>query len=287
MGIKIITDSTSYIPVEIKSQYDITEVPLSVILENNSYKETEIDTKFFYRKVETLDSIPTSSQPSVADLYEVFENQIKEGHDVIGIFISSDMSGTYSSANTVIKEMLLEKYPNAKIEMIDSQTNCMQMGYCVIETAKAAQEGNSFEDVVHIANNMIKKSRFLFIPSTLEYLKKGGRIGSAAALLGKVLQIIPILTVENGKTTVYEKVRTKQKAINKMIDKTYEDIKLKGLGQIIIHHINCEEEGRVIANKVKELLNVEILIQDIGPVIGAHVGPGAIGIAYYTQENLR
>ncbi|MDU1414331.1 MAG: DegV family protein [Clostridium sp.] len=284
MAIKIVTDSTCYIPNELKEKYDITVVSLSVVMGNEIFKETEIENDVFYKKLAEADSIPTSSQPTIDDLYKIFERIVENGDDVIGIFISSEMSGTYSTCNQVIKTMIEEKYPNARMEIIDSRSNCMQMGYAVLTAARLANENKSMDVILEEINKVINRSRFLFIPDTLEYLKKGGRIGGAAALFGTLLQIRPILTVEDGKTAVFDKVRTKQRAILRMIDKVKGDIAEGKLGELIVHHINCEEEGRALAEKVKEILGVEAQIQDIGPVIGCHVGPKAVGIAYYILD---
>lgn len=283
MGIKIVTDSTSYIPRELIEEYEITVVSLDVVIEGQGYKEVEINNDDFYKKLEQMNSIPTSSQPTIEELFNVFSKIMKEGNDVLGIFISSDMSGTYSTCNQVIRDMLEEKYPEKTLKVMDSKSNCMQMGYSVIEAAKAAKAGKSMEEVMSSAEDIMSKSRFLFVPDRLEYLKKGGRIGGAAALFGGLLQIRPILTVENGTTEIFDKVRTKSKAILKMINKVENDFKEKGYGNLIVHHINCEEEGRALAAKIKEILNIEPVIQCIGPVIGSHVGPKTVGIAYYTN----
>ncbi len=283
MSVKIITDSTSYIPEEYIKDYDINMVSLNVILEGKSYREVDLDNVEFYRKMELTGEIPNSSQPSLDEMMKVFEEVVKGGDDIVGIFLSSKMSGAYSSAN-LVKSMVLEKYPNAKIEIIDSMTNCMQMGYEVLEAARFAKEGKTIEEVVDIAIKTRERSRFLFFPDTLKYLKKGGRIGGAAALLGTVLQIKPILTVENGVTTVYEKVRTKKRAINTIIDKVLKDAKEKGLSEVIVHHINCEEEGKSLAKALEEKLHIPVKYQTIGPIIGLHVGPASIGVAYYTKK---
>ncbi len=284
MSIKIITDSTSYIPKELIEKYDITVVSLGVVINNIANKEIEIENDKFYKTLEKLDSIPTSSQPSVDDLFNSFDQVIGEGHEALGVFISSEMSGTYATCNQLIKTMIMDKYPKARMEVIDSASNCMQMGYAVLEAVKLAQEGKSMEEVIAVVEAIKSKSRFLFVPDTLEYLKKGGRIGGAAALFGALLQIRPILTVEAGKTSVFDKVRTKQKAILKIIEKLQQDIKNRGLGQVIVHHINCEEEGRALANKIKEILGIDVDIQCIGPVIGCHVGPKTVGVVYYTEK---
>ncbi len=282
MAIKIITDSTSYIPTEYIEKYGISVVSLNVYMDDKSTRELDIDNKFFYEEMNSLNEIPKSSQPIPDEMLNAFENIVKNGDSIIGIFLSSSMSGTFSSAN-LIKNMVLENYPQADITIIDSKTNCMQMGFAVIEAAVASIEGKSKDDIVNIVNTVLNNSRFLFSPDTLDYLKKGGRIGSASALLGNILQIKPILTVNDGTTSIFTKVRTRKKAIDTIINSVFEDIEKNGLGDVIVHHINCEDEGLKLAKRLEEKLHIPVKIQPIGPVIGLHVGPGSIGIAYYTK----
>lgn len=282
MGIKIVTDSTSYIPKKYIEKYDISIVSLNIILSEKSRREIDVDNSTFYKEMEEANEFAKSSQPSPNEMYEAFENIVKNGDDVLGIFLSSDMSGTYSSAN-MVKEMILENYPNAKIQVVDSRTNCMQMGFIALEAAKAAEENKSMEEIVEVAKKTIENSKFIFTPDTLDYLKKGGRIGGASALFGNILQIRPILTVIDGKTAVLGKVRTKKKTVETMINTLIEDIKGKELGGVIVHHINCEEEGQKLAEQIKEKININVEIQSIGPIIGCHVGPGSIGIAYFIK----
>ena len=224
------------------------------------------------------------SQPHhnlVLKSYNIGESLVKDGHDIVGIFLSSDMSGTFSTSN-LVKNMILENYPNAKIVMLDSRSNCMQAGFAVLEAAKAANENKSLDEVVSIAKNVIENSKFIFVPDTLEYLKKGGRIGGAAALFGSLLQIKPILTVEDGKTTVFTKVRTKKKAIDKIVNTVLEQNSKTPIKGLIVHHINCESEGQELADRLKSSLGLDnVKIQSIGPIIGLHVGPGSIGVAYH------
>lgn len=283
MGIKIVTDSTAYLSKEMMNEYGITFVPLSVAFSDESFKENEITNEYFYEKMKQSAEIPTSSQPATIDIYNLFETHIKDGNDVVAIFLSSKMSGTYSGAN-LAKNMILEKYPNAKIEIIDSESNCMQMGFCVMAAAKAAKEGKPIIEVALEARKIIATSRFLFVPQTLEYLRKGGRIGGASAIIGGILHIKPILTVENGVATVFDKVRTSKKAIDRMLEKFKSDIDEKGLGDIVVHHIDNEEGASMLAEKVKAITGKNVNIYPIGPIIGLHVGPGTVGIAYYTQS---
>ncbi|GAA0704377.1 DegV family protein [Paraclostridium ghonii] len=282
MAIKIITDSTSYIPNEYIEKYDIKIVSLNVFMDSESFRELDLDNKTFYTKMDALSEIPKSSQPVPDEMLNIFKSIIEKGDSILGIFLSSNMSGTYSSAN-LIKNMILEDYPNADINILDSKTNCMQMGFAVIEAARLAFDGKSIEEVLTRTNKVLANSKFLFSPDTLDYLKKGGRIGSASALLGSILQIKPILTVVDGSTSVFTKVRTRKKAIGKIVSTFFEDVDKNGLGDVIVHHINCEEEGLQLARVLEEKLNTKVKIQSIGPVIGLHVGPGSIGIAYYTN----
>lgn len=285
MAIKVLTDSTSYIDKSIREALDIRVVPLSVKFSDTTFKETEIDHESFYAMMEEK-GIPQSSQPSVGDLHDAMQDVVKDGDDLVCIFLSSDMSGTYSCAN-LAKNMVLENHPEANIEIIDSRSNCMQLGFAAIIAAKAAQEGKTLKQIISMVKENIKRSRFLFIPDNLTYLQKGGRIGRANAIIGNFLKIIPILTVEDGVTTVFQKVRTKKKAILTIIQQVLKDIEDLGLGDLVVHHINCIDEAKDVARQLKEALNINIKIQDIGPVIGLHVGPGAIGVAYYTKQDLR
>jgi DegV family protein with EDD domain len=196
------------------------------------------------------------------------------------------MSGTYSTAE-LVRRMVLEEYPNARIKLIDSTSNSMQLGFAVLAAAKVAKAGGKLEEVVTEANNNILRSKFIFIPDTLEYLRIGGRIGTASALIGSLLQVKPILTVVDGSTAVISKIRTKKSAMEEMLQIFLRDIERFGIGEAIVHHINVEGEAQKFAAEIKKYINQDVATIPIGPVIGTHVGPGAIGIAYYTKEEIR
>lgn len=286
MSVRILTDSTSYIDDEVREEMDIRRVSLNISFGDHSLRETDISNKDFYKMME-VKGIPTSSQPSIGELCQEMEKTVSVGDSLCGIFLSSDMSGTFSTAQ-LAKEMVLEKYPDAQIEIIDSRSNSMQLGFAVLQGARAARAGKSLAEVKEAVLQNIKRSRFLFIPDNLDYLKKGGRIGGAGALIGNLFKIIPILTVEEGKVLVLTKVRHKDKAILAMIDKMLEDIRDHGLGEIAVHHINCLTEAQALVRKIKEKVAISnIKVVPIGPVIGLHVGPGAIAIVYYTETDLR
>ncbi|NLJ72317.1 MAG: DegV family protein [Syntrophomonadaceae bacterium] len=285
MKVQVLTDSTSYLPLDLVEEYDIKRVTLSVSFGAENIKELEITNEEFYPMMKKL-GIPVSSQPSVNEIYDEMIKVVETGDSLCCVFLSSDMSGTYDTSK-MAKEMVLEEYEDAQIEIIDSRSNSMQLGFAVLQAARESKAGKSLEQVKNAALENIKRSRFLFIPDNLDYLKKGGRIGGASALIGNIFKIIPILTVEDGKTAILTKARTKKNAVSAMINKFMDDINKFGLGEVIIHHINCLAEAQELANQIKEKLDIKISTVDIGPIIGLHVGPGAIGIAYYTQEPLR
>ncbi|OLS01459.1 DegV family protein [Tissierella creatinophila] len=284
MGVKIMTDSTSYIDESVRNKLDIKTLSLYVSFTDESIKEIEIENKVFYEKMEQ-DGIPVSSQPAIGELYQSMVDIVSKGDDLLCIFLSSDMSGTYNSACKV-KDKVLEEYKDRDIHILDSRSNSMQLGFAAIVAARAAMDGKDIEEIKKIAEENFKRSRFLFIPDNLKYLKKGGRIGGAGALIGNVLKIIPILTVKDGNATIFKKVRTKVKAVKSMVDKLLEDNLKYGIKEVVIHHINCYEEAKELAIKLEKKLNINIPIESIGPVIGLHVGPGAVGIAYYTEDEL-
>ncbi len=285
MAVQILTDSTSYINKDIQKELGIKIISLSVIRGYESIKEVNIDNESFYRDLGQQE-IPSSSQPSVDEMYTIMKEVVEEGDDLVCVFLSSKMSGTYASSH-LVKDMVLEEYPEGKIEIIDSQSNSMQLGFAAIVAARVARSGGSLEEVKEAVLENIKRSRFVFLPDNLDYLIKGGRIGGASGLIGSLLKIIPVLTVENGQTTVLKKARTKPKAVGVMLDKLIQDTKDYGLKEVCVHHINALGEAKELVVKIKEKLNITATISDIGAIIGLHVGPGAIGLVYYTEKDMR
>lgn len=285
MAVRILTDSTSYLGEQLRKEFGIRMVSLNLSFQNESMRETDIDNETFY-KMMAQKGIPTSSQPSIGEMYDEMISVVEKGDSLCCIFLSSEMSGTLSTGQ-LAKDMVLEKYDNAQIEIVDSRSNCMQLGFAVVQAARASKAGQTLEQVKEAALANIRKSRFLFIPDNLNYLRKGGRIGGASALIGNIFKIIPILTVEDGKTNILTKVRTKNNAVKSMVDKMLQDISEFGLGEVVVLHINCLDEASELAKIIREKLKLTIDIRDIGPVIGLHVGPGAIAIAYYTDKDMR
>lgn len=284
MAIKIISDSTAYINEEKQRELDINIIPMSVHFKDESFRETEVDYNYFYNKIESTGCIPTSSQPSLGEIHETFRQIVARGDDVLGIFISSAMSGTWTTALKA-KEMILHEFPEARIEIMDSYTNCMAMGLQVLAAARLAKAGESFKTVLEAAQQTRDRVRFYFVPETLEYLKKGGRIGTASALLGSLLNVRPILTVDmkKGMTHLLEKCRGTSRAIKRMLDLIEEDQQKYGVKEIIVHHINAPEKAHQLRDALAKRYSVPVSILSIGPVIGVHTGLGTVGFVYCTE----
>lgn len=287
MAVRVITDSTSYIPKRLRDEYEIGTAVLTSELDGVSYRDDAEDYGPFYAALRASGAFPTTSQPSVQAMVDLMESRLAEGHDLVGVFISQLMSGTYSTS-LLARDMVKERYPDAVIEIVDGKSNSMELGLAVLAAAKAAAEGGSVAAVVAAAEERIERTRFLFTPLTLEYLRRGGRIGNAAALLASLLQIKPVLTVVDGKTDTFAKVRSLQRAHDLIVDTFAADAREKGgLGEVYVHHIDDEAAGRTMADRVSEIAGRFVEAVPIGPVIGTHVGPGTVGLVYATNAPMR
>lgn len=283
MAVKVITDSTAYIDSGTLRELDIEVISLSVNFPDESFKENEVSNEYFYAKMEKSASIPTSSQPSQGEIYAVFEEYAAQGDEVLAIFLSSDMSGTYSTALSA-REMVLQKYPSASIEVLDSRSNSMALGLPVMEAARSAKLGKPLSELVHLAAQMIKRMHFYFVPETLEYLRKGGRIGGGAALIGSLLNLKPVLYVDQGKVALLERVRGGRAAAGRLLGLLDTAYKSRGLHQVVVHHINAVSKGKALAEQIAQRYGMEVPVVSIGPVIGLHVGPGTIGVVFCTEK---
>lgn len=283
MSVKVIGDSTSYIPLPLRDSLDIRVAMLSSELDGVSYPDDPDDCAAFYDALTKSTVLPTTSQPSVQAMVDMMEERVAAGHEVVGVFISQLMSGTYSTA-LLARDMVKERYPDAVIEIVDGLSNSMELGFAVLAAARKAAEGGSVGEVVAAAEEMTLHTRFLFTPLTLEYLKRGGRIGNASALVATLLQIKPVLTVVGGVTDTFAKVRTLQKSHDLILETFTADIRDKGgLGDVYVHHIHDAAVGRAFADRVAEVIGREVEIRDIGPAVGTHVGPGTMGLVYWTN----
>lgn len=277
--VAIVTDSTAYLPDELVKQYAISVTPQILIWGEETYQDgVDIQPNEFYQKLKNAKVMPTTSQVAIVTMKATFIDLLEQGKDVLGIFISSKLSGTIQSADQA--KLMLSKAAD-KIEIVDSNSTAMAMGFQVLAAAKAGMEGASLAECKQIAEEARKHTGVYFVVDTLEFLRRGGRIGGAQALLGSALNIKPILELSDGRIEPIEKVRTKRKAINRMVDLVIERTAGREPVRLATLHANAELEAKSALNAaVKEIQPVEQVFASVSPVIGTHAGPGTVGLAY-------
>ena len=277
-GIGIVTDSTAYLDKEYVDKNDIKVVPLKVIMEDVSYREgIDISNDDFYRRMREEDIFPTTSQPSAGEFLEAYKEMAGRYERLLSIHISAGISGTFESASSAASEM--GDYP---VEVIDSRYTGMQLMIFVQELVKARDAGKSMEELKSLTARMIEGSEVMFCVDTLEYLHRGGRIGGAQALMGSMLRIKPLLYLD-GTIDALDKVRGSKKALNRMVELSVEKAGNRRV-QIALTHVRDLERLKDLREKVKAALNCDpdsIAVNECGPVIGSHVGPGTVGVGFF------
>lgn len=277
--VAIVTDSTAYLPKDLLKEYSITVVPQILIWGNETLQDgVDILPDEFYKRLRTAKVMPTTSQVAIVTVKAAFENLLEAGYDVLGIFISAKLSGTMSSALQA-KEMLPKAA--AKIVVLDSNSTAMAMGFHVLTAARAAQAGANFLECQKLAEEAQNHTGVYFVVDTLEFLHRGGRIGGAQAMLGSALNLKPLLELRDGRIESVEKVRTKGKAINRMIELVVERTAGQTPVRLATLHANAEGEAKsALAAAAARLNPVEQILAAVSPAIGTHAGPGTVGLAY-------
>ena len=284
--IAFVTDSTTGLPADQVEKYRVTVVPLQVIFGTESFRDgVDLTQDQFFERLKSSKTLPTTSQPAVAD-FEIPYRRLLDDPDVdsvISVHLSARLpSGTYSNA-VQAAERVGAGSPK-KITVIDSHTIYMAAGFMVINGARAAEQGKSHDEVVKLIEEMRPKTRLLVLVDTLEYLQRGGRIGGAQALLGGILNIKPILHLHEGRVEPLERVRTRRKAMERLVEIGAGDTKGKPC-QVCVGHAQAEEDAKTLSRMIREKMNVaEEFSSDLGPVISTHTGPGVLGFVYYTLE---
>ncbi len=276
----VVTDSTTYIPNHLKEKINLEIAPLTVLWEDNQYRDgVDITPTVFYTKLKSTTVMPTTSQTTPGTFKEIYENLLNQGFDIISIHISSKLSGTIDSAIQA-KTML----QSDRIAVIDSESTGMALGFLALTIARAAANGANLKECVNLANKAKTQTGIFFAVQTLEFLHRGGRIGGASAFLGTMLNVKPILELRDGKIEAAGKVRTMNKALDKAIEMMKEVVKEQTPLRIAIHHANVPHEAEKLLEKLinsfPENTISEGVIAEVSPVIGTHIGPGALGIAF-------
>jgi DegV family protein with EDD domain len=275
----VVTDTTAYLPEELIAKHGIHEISLYVTLDGEQRRESEIGRdeydEFFERLSRSAEGA-TTSQPSVGDFTAVYEPLLAEGREIISVHISSGISGTYHSALQARQALIDSGAGGERIQVWDSRTGCGGQGMMTLVAARTAAQGGSAKDALAAVERARETLKMWFSIDTLEYLRKGGRIGSAQAWLGSALQIKPILTLEEEITPV-ERVRTRRRAFERMVEFARER-KEAGAGVWVVQHIHDPDTARALVDECRQIFGTDpILVSEVGPVIGSHVGPGLLG----------
>jgi len=287
VAVAIVTDTTHYMPPEMVAARDIHEVSLYVTFQGRQVREAEImrDTDTFYDALRSAEELPTTSQPSIGDFLAVWEPLLRDGHDIVSIHIASGISGTYQSALQAKQRLVDDGLDDARVAVVDSRRGCGGLAMIVIAACAVASAGGDIEAVTERTHAAIDGLAMWFAVDTLEFLRRGGRIGAAQAWLGSALKIKPILTLDNEITPI-ERVRTSGRAFERMVE-FLQSLHDSGQDVYVIQHIQAPDVAERLAGRGREIFGSDpLFMSQIGPVIGAHVGPGLLGVGGFPASML-
>ncbi len=276
--IAIVTDSSACIPSNLLTKYHISVAPLLLLWDNNHFEDgIDIQPVDFYAKLKASKSFPTTSQATVSKFTDIYSDLLNQGFQILTIVISSKLSGTLDSATQAARA-----FPDARIELIDSLTTSVPLQYLVLKAARAAKEGASIEECRSLVETAVSKIKVFFAVDTLTYLHKGGRINSASRFLGTALDLKPILELSDGKIEALEKVRTSKKAQARLLELIEKDLGDNCTPDFIgVISADADTASDTLLTQLRSRFNpVEFMVATLSPVLGAHTGPGTVGIAY-------
>src|SRR4051794_1640637 len=271
-GVAVVTDTTHYLPRDLADAAGIHQVSLYVNWPEGQEREIDMPSfDAFYDRLRTTADLPTTSQPSIGDFLAVYEPLVAAGTEVVSIHLAGGISGTVESARQAAAEA------GGRVEVVDSETGCGGLGLVVLAASKAAQAGGSLDEVVAAAREARARLKIWFAIDTLDYLQRGGRIGKAQAMLGTALKIKPILSLESEIVPV-ERVRTSGRAFERMVEYA-RSRKDDGADGWVVQHIQAPDQASRLVERGREIFGTDpVWVSEVGPVIGAHVGPGLVGV---------
>ena len=278
--VAIITDSSAYLPDDMVKDLDIHVVPLTLHWGEDSYRDGEdIRAEEFYARLAEADTIPTTSQTTVGEFTQLFERLLAEDYAILALLISSGLSGTVDSALQAQKAI-----PDAPLAVFDTRLVSMPLGFMVMKVARAAKAGASLDECQALADSVYPKIGVYFTVDTLKFLHMGGRINTAKRVMGAALNIKPIMAIRDGKIELVESVRTRKKALARMLEMVERDIAGCEGVRIATFHAAAEEESMALLAQAVERFNpIETVTTFVSPVVGAHTGPGTVSIAYQME----
>ena len=288
MAVAVVTDTTSYLPGDLAAANHIHLVSLYVVFGGErTVRESDItDYDAFFDELRSAEQLPTTSQPSIGDFIAVWEPLLARGDDVVSIHISGGISGTVQSAQQAAEQLEREGKGGDRVQVIDSATSAGGLALMVLAASRAAARGAALEDVATVAHDARAALKMWFAIDTLEFLKRSGRIGAASAWLGSTLKIKPILTLESEMTPV-ERVRTSKRAFERMVDYARQR-ETSGMNAWVVQHIQAPDQADALCDRCREIFGHEaVFSSEIGPVLGAHTGPGLLGVGSIREDMLR
>ncbi|MGD8244551.1 MAG: DegV family protein [Anaerolineae bacterium] len=278
--VAVVTDSTAYIPDTALGGLDVPVIPLWLIWDEDRYRDgVDIDPGAFYRRLRERDTIPSTSQPSVGEFVEFYRRVAREKQmdTIVGVYISHKISGTVASAEAAAAQV-----PELNITVLDSLSTSMGLGFVALAGARLAAAGGSVDEIVAAANSVRERLNVLFAVDTLEYLHKGGRIGGARRLLGTMLNIKPLLHLNDGCVEPMCQVRSKRRAIEEMLNTAEESLNGRPMAEVAVIDVDNREESDIVVQEVKRRFNLSTVHQTpVSPCIGTHAGPGTVGMGFY------
>lgn len=279
MKTAVVTDSTAYIPKEVREKYNIHMIPLTVILGSEVYEEEkELTASEFYEAVKKMD-LPTTSQPPIGKFVELFEELSENYDEVISVHLSSGISGTYQGAISAG-----DMVEGIEVFAFDTEVSCMVQGFYAIEAAKLAQQGKSAAEIMPVLNELKKTSNAYFMVDDLSNLQRGGRLSSAQAIIGSLLQVKPLLHFKDKLIVPFEKIRTKKRAMKRIVELLREETSGDSYYAAIIHANREEEAKEWKAELEQEFPNIEFSLSYFGAVIGTHLGEGSMGLGWIKKR---
>ena len=277
--VRIVTDSTADLPADVVQELGITVVPLQVIFGDKAYRDgVDISSEQFFRMLEEASELPRTSQPSAGEFQRAYEALATETGRILSIHVSSGLSGTGQTAQLAARALI----GRCAIDVIDSGTISMAMGFAVVAAAQAARDGADLEMCAGIARSVLRRQRLAVTVDTLEYLRRGGRIGRAQAFVGGLLRLKPILTIRDGVAHPLARVRTRRRALDEMLRICLEDATIEQA--TVMDSTTPDDASYLVAEVTKRCPGVPVHQGRIGPVIGVHGGPGLIGLAVVVAE---
>ncbi len=283
MAVRIVTDSASDLPSELASRWNITVVPCYVIIEDKSYRDgVDLSADEFYAQLASRARLPTTTQPTGADFQAVYQDLLSQGHQVVSIHVSSKLSGTLNSAHQA--RAALGEAATGRIEIVDSQLASVPLALLTVSAAENAERSASHQAVAESAQQEVPGINCFFVPDTLEYMRRGGRIGKASAFLGSVLNVKPILSIRDGEAHPLERTRNLPRAIRRIVELAQENAPVR---QLAVIYSTQREQAEALRDELSGLLAPEkIVVARFGPTIGAYLGPGAIGVALAKGDDI-